>query len=371
MKKTTFIYAFFLLLSGATIAQVTTMRSLTWNLTGTQTWPKVSGIITWDNKANWVITGTSTAPSTNVTNGDKLIIPNTPGVLINVSDMPITFTNFILQVQGAGTINIVTKQTLTMSGASTAFDLVNVTASSGLTLEKAAGANSTSLIMSGNTKAVNKSSSAIQPGSTLSLHALSTDASSTSTTGYGGFLFGALPIRLGTFSASVIGGTTVSVNWNTLQETNTDHFTVEKSTDGVHWSSLANLKAAGNSATSNSYHLTDENPSKGSNYYRIITVDLDGKTSISATRNVQFNSFGKITLYPNPTVNQVTVTLPAAPGDWSLSLLNHAGQVLLQNRYTKGTTTVSMPVSAYPAGDYIIQIYDGSQVHNSKLVISR
>jgi hypothetical protein len=361
-------------LNSRAFAQTTT-RSLTWNLTGTQTWPTVAAGNTWDNKANWKITGTAgTAPATNVTSGDLLIIPDVPGVIINVTtDMTVTYTNFVIEVDGNGLINLVSGVDLNLQTVSTAFSLSGVTAGHGLTLEKRAPpTNATQLVLNGVVKALNTT-----PNTTLSFtttdsrRALGGDPTAAAVTGFGGFLFGALPVVFGNFNASLMAGNKVGISWTTTQEINTDRFDIEKSNDGVSWQSIATIKATGNSAIPVSYSATDEAPLKGSNFYRIIIRDLDGKTSISVIKNVRLSTLGKVSVYPNPASNTVNISLSDIPrGEWSITVVNNNGQTVLQKKYSKSATTVSLPVSAYPNGNYTLEIADGAVKQHSKIMIS-
>jgi Secretion system C-terminal sorting domain len=353
----------------------TTTRSLTWNLTGTRTWPTVAAGNTWDNKANWKITGTAgTVPATNVTNGDLLIIPNTAGVVINVTaDMVITYSNLVIEVDGNGLINLQSGVDLTLQSGSTAFSLYRVTAGNGLTLEKRSPpSNATQLILNGVVKALNTSvNSTLSLTSTDSRRALGGDPTAASATGFGGFLFGALPVVLGNFSANLSTGNKVVISWTTTQEINTDRFDVEKSIDGISWQSIATQKATGFSAAPVSYSATDEAPFKGSNFYRIIVRDIDGKTSISAIRNVRLSALGKVNVYPNPASNTVNVSLSDVPrSEWTITVINNAGQVVLQKKYSKSTTLVNLPVSTYPNGNYTLEITDGAVKQQNKLMIS-
>ena len=81
------------------------------------------------------------------------------------------------------------------------------------------------------------------------------------------------------FSAK-LGNGGVGVNWTTASEINTKNFVVERSTDGVHFSALGTVAAAGNSNTAHQYQFTDANAlNAGAStlYYRLRLVDNDGK----------------------------------------------------------------------------------------------
>ena len=374
MKKIYVLFAVVMavLASGSGVRAQTTTRNLTWNLTGTQTWPTVTGTTQWFNKANWVISGTSIAPATDVTSGDFLTIPNTPGVVINVTaNMSIAFTNFVIEVVGASKIDIQSKVDLAMTAPSAAFSLNNATAGNGLTLEKALGSNNTTLTINTIVKALNTSNAALTLTSTTSSHATGSNRQAATTTGYGGFLLGTLPVVLTGFEANLSTGNKVTISWTTSQEENSDHFTVEKSTDGIHWQTVAVVKAAGNSSLPINYSASDATPSTGANMYRIAMVDLNGKTSYTIIRNVRLNALGHISLFPNPAADVMNISLGNVPGaDWSLVIYNHVGQMVGKYKFSKNTTTASLPVNKYSTGNYVVEISDGNTKQTSSILIS-
>lgn len=369
MKKVYVLFAVVIAMITTVSAQTTT-RNLTWKLTGTQSWPIVTGTTQWLDKSNWVISGTSTMPATDVTSGDYLTIDN--GGLINVTaDMSIAFTNFVIEVVGASKINIKTKIVMQMTAQSSAFSLKNATAGNGLTLEKGSVGNPTVLKLNAITKALNTSNAALAPASTTSSHAVGSNSQAASSTGYGGFLFGTLPVVLTGFEANLSNGNKVNISWTTAQEENSDHFTVEKSTDGIHWQTVAIVKAAGNSSLPVNYSASDATPSTGANMYRIAMVDLNGKTTYTIIRNVRLNALGHISLFPNPAADVMNISLGNVPAaDWSLVIFNHVGQMVGKYKFSKNTTTASLPVNKYPTGNYAVEISDGNTKQTSSILIS-
>lgn len=183
---------------------------------------------------------------------------------------------------------------------------------------------------------------------------------------------GTLPIILGSFSAVVDNGA-VDLAWTTDLEINSDHFTIQSSTNsGATWNSIGTVAAAGNSASVLSYSFVDSHPASGTTEYRLILVDRNGNTAYSAVKAVRIGSISTVSVYPNPASDYVNVTLG---GDASVSanirLMNLAGQILLEKTVTNaGGTTVPLMVSSYPSGNYLIVITapDGSKQVNKILI---
>ena len=67
---------------------------------------------------------------------------------------------------------------------------------------------------------------------------------------------GALPINLLNFT-STLNNTTVDLRWQTTTEINSDYFSIERSVDGVNFSSIGKINAAGNSSSVKQYSFID------------------------------------------------------------------------------------------------------------------
>jgi hypothetical protein len=185
---------------------------------------------------------------------------------------------------------------------------------------------------------------------------------------------GTLPIILAHFSAVVANGS-VDLAWTTDLEVNSDHFTIQSSSNaGNSWNTIGTVPAAGNSATVQNYSFTDSRPASGTSEYRLILVDRDGNTAYSPVKAVRIGSMSAVSVYPNPASDYINVTLT---GETSVSanirLVNLGGQILMEKNVTNaGGTTVPLTVSSYPAGNYMVVITgsDGSKQVN-KILITR
>lgn len=112
-----------------------------------------------------------------------------------------------------------------------------------------------------------------------------------------------LPIELISFNAE-LNKNIVDLNWVTASEHNSDYFTIERSTDAVHFTDLTKVNASGNSTHELNYNTIDEHPQMGVNYYRLKQTDIDGSSKFSLIDeiNYQVNNFSFAVL-PNPTTS--------------------------------------------------------------------
>jgi len=110
-----------------------------------------------------------------------------------------------------------------------------------------------------------------------------------------------LPIELLSFTAH-LNSDKVDVAWTTASEKNNDHFTIEKSRNGVTFEDVYTVSGAGNSSTIINYFEIDQSPYTGISYYRLKQTDFDGSLTYSHIVPVEYNPHGdpSISLFPNP-----------------------------------------------------------------------
>ena len=87
-----------------------------------------------------------------------------------------------------------------------------------------------------------------------------------------------LPVELTAWDAEC-EGVKVKLTWTTATETNSDHFLVEKSTDGLVWETIGQVAAAGHSTSLLTYTFDDVD-ARGVAYYRLSQVDQNERVTV-------------------------------------------------------------------------------------------
>lgn len=113
-----------------------------------------------------------------------------------------------------------------------------------------------------------------------------------------------LPIELLNFSCNDVGNS-VLLEWQTASEINNDYFEIERSSNGIDWEALMQIKGAGTTNTIQSYNFLDEVIVEGIHYYRLKQVDYDGKFSYSHICGTEIQPNNKLIVYPNPFVEEI------------------------------------------------------------------
>jgi hypothetical protein len=118
-----------------------------------------------------------------------------------------------------------------------------------------------------------------------------------------------LAAELQSFDAAA-DGDAIAVNWSVASETNNDYFALQRSTDNNdHWLDIARIAGRGTASSGATYAYDDQNVISGHRYtYRLVSVQLDGASSILSTADVDFGpgaaaaaaDFHLLGNYPNP-----------------------------------------------------------------------
>jgi hypothetical protein len=158
-----------------------------------------------------------------------------------------------------------------------------------------------------------------------------------------------LPIELVDFRALNMG-TFVTLNWATATELNNDHFTIQRSTDGSEFASIATVKGAGNSKKEINYSFNDANPANGVSYYRLKQTDFDGKTTYSNVVKINRDEEATLMVSPNPSTGGIAYTNIHG----TFTIYNSVGIAVISKEDTN-----EIDISSLSAGMYVVKSASG------------
>jgi hypothetical protein len=174
-----------------------------------------------------------------------------------------------------------------------------------------------------------------------------------------------LPVSFVSFTAKKREDATVMLQWTTSGEQQNNHFSVERSSNGIHYHSLGTVQPSGNS-TGGTYSFVDVSPVQGLNYYRIKQVDNNGREQLYGVRLINNSKVpGSLVLYPNPVTNGFTVSLPAHPAKpLTYSIQNANGQVLQNGTISSNNQWIAIPNLS--PGVYVLKLENGQTTQFTK-----
>ncbi len=178
-----------------------------------------------------------------------------------------------------------------------------------------------------------------------------------------------LPVKFEKFTVVYKKGD-AELAWSASTDAKLSHFLVQRSTDGVNFTSIATV-FDGSSA---GYSYTDKTVSSASGvlYYRVVSV---GHAKETLATNVKMIRLGKenglaLTTYPNPVVNELRLTLPAA---WQgkpvmVNLYAANGAIAKSMQLGSAGQTETVGVNELVKGVYIVSAVCGAESAQQRIV---
>ena len=168
-----------------------------------------------------------------------------------------------------------------------------------------------------------------------------------------------LPIELTYFDVEKTPENEVLLKWETASETNNDFFTIERSIDGTTWNAIARVEGKGNSTVPVSYTSLDNEPFKGTSYYRLKQTDFDGKFSYSLVKSITLRNEENVVIYPNPVENVLTIKFKDLRLQ-NVQLIDNAGRNLTSKMtiLSGSTKEVVLDLSLLTSGHYYLVVND-------------
>ena len=173
-----------------------------------------------------------------------------------------------------------------------------------------------------------------------------------------------MPVSILSFTGTKSGAEAL-IQWQVSQEINVEKYVIEASADGKTFSSIGSVTATG----SRSYQFTHSKPTDGNNYYRLKSVDKDGKTAYSTIIRLNFGKDWQVTLSPNP-AKGVLFLQTTRGGKISVSLYDATGRKVKQFAALEiaASETKQFSLSSLAKGTYTVEILSGSKRIISKLI---
>ena len=204
----------------------------------------------WSSTTSWLRNNLPSVPQ----DGDSIVIKNGHTITMQSSE---TFNNIRLQVYGTlwieNGIKLWTNRT----------SFIEVMLSNG----KIDGVNGGTKIVMDNKDMWNANMGPINPYTTIGYNE-------------GIQTYVTLPVEL-IYFRSKLKDKQVLLEWSTLKEINNEFFTIERSTDGKNYQTVANLAGAGTTKETSRYSYIDQAPLSGLSYYRLKQTDYDGTSKYS------------------------------------------------------------------------------------------
>jgi hypothetical protein len=169
----------------------------------------------------------------------------------------------------------------------------------------------------------------------------------------------------------------VVMNWQTLHESNLDYFSLERSTDGIHFQQVAQKLAVGKSEETLNYFLIDPAPLYGESIYRIRARSFKGESTVTSIHNVHFDaptaSLGIRYVSPNPFKENFSVSYRSlSANDVNVKVTSISGQVMysgiMQPEIDRDNHFQYKEAASLRPGIYFLSLSQGDDQKTIKIV---
>lgn len=174
-----------------------------------------------------------------------------------------------------------------------------------------------------------------------------------------------LPVTFVSIEAKAVANGT-QVSWKVADQIDVLRYEVERSSNGVNFSTIGAVPAADVSA----YAFIDRTPASGTVYYRVKNVDVDGRFKYSTIVSLRNGvSSAVVKAFPIPARNTITLQHELATDKTRIQLVTQDGRLLKAIRPAAGTMQTGIDLSDYAPGVYILSYDRGNgAVENIKVV---
>ena len=181
-----------------------------------------------------------------------------------------------------------------------------------------------------------------------------------------------LPVELASFTATADGPSAVRLVWTTASEKNNAGFTLERSLEGQHFTTVAKIKGAGSSSSLQRYSFRDDQLPVGARvlYYRLRQTDFDGTLTYSLPQAVTLPKLAaSFEVYPTvATGGRANYRYTGRTGAATLEILNQGGQVV-RTHALNDTSEGSFSLAGLPSGLYVVRYFSEGVRYHSRCIV--
>jgi len=116
----------------------------------------------------------------------------------------------------------------------------------------------------------------------------------------------------------------IKLFWETAQEINISHYEVYASANGINFTNIGTVKAAGNTGK-NQYSFVDTHPRNGNNFYQVKIIDQNARYTFSQVIAMNIDKTITPSVYASAKTLHVRLD-DTQKGNFSVALINNSGQ---------------------------------------------
>jgi hypothetical protein len=150
----------------------------------------------------------------------------------------------------------------------------------------------------------------------------------------------------------------IHIKWSVASDEDIDLYKIQRSEDGRNFLTIGVVPSVKN-RNMQSYAYDDKTPTPGKIYYRIMSLDGQGKESYSKIVEVN-SSIEEMQIMPNPAVDYIRVYMPPQTVKAQVLITDASGRVLKRAASDFSSGVFSIKISDLRSGVYLIKIINGT-----------
>lgn len=179
-----------------------------------------------------------------------------------------------------------------------------------------------------------------------------------------------LPVTLTAFTGKFVDQG-VALNWSTASQTNFDYFQVERSANGIDFTSLGKINGEAFSTVYKTYDFIDYEVKSGKFYYRLKNVDRDGTFEYSRILTLNRDLAPSISVYPNPVNSGSSLQIRMIAQESSegrFALYDCVGRIVATSEFLGSENEISL-AGGVPPGVYLLKVTAGLTQQTFKIIV--
>lgn len=176
-----------------------------------------------------------------------------------------------------------------------------------------------------------------------------------------------LPVTWSSFEA-VQKEKNIALSWTTESEKDNSHFIVERSTNGINFSPIGEVKAAGYSNTTRKYQFEDTDANASVNYYRIQAISLEGTSDVSKVLSVVKKGSFDVKTFPTEQGARVQIGSDQNGEEATIQVINLNGQVISSKQIKIDASVTDTQIDFQEKGVLIINVKTDTKSVSKKLL---
>ncbi len=168
----------------------------------------------------------------------------------------------------------------------------------------------------------------------------------------------------------------ITCKWQTVNESNVNIFEIERSINGETFEKIGTKKAIGTTSSNSFYQFIDESAYRLRTsviYYRLKSIDNDGKFSYSNIIAVKIGEKQAVIVYPNPATSVINVEVTNSTNNNTkntIQIVDYLGRAVYENQVTTalGTQTYKINISNLAKGNYVLMVKNEMDIKVTKFI---